>query len=144
MASKRVVGWVDTIEIHVSGLRAGVLLSCFAPMNTPVVPAETCMYACDEFLIYRARPLTHFPNPPVLPPHSRQTQTRNKLGAAVTVNVKGLSPGEAAAKVVGDAGRRPDACVDCCGFESSVATALAAAKSGGKVCLVGMVSAVRV
>ncbi|CAN0287118.1 unnamed protein product, partial [Ectocarpus sp. 12 AP-2014] len=31
-----------------------------------------------------------------------------------------------------------DACVDCCGFESSVATALAAAKSGGKVCLVGM------
>lgn len=59
------------------------------------------------------------------------------------MNVKGLSPEEAAAKVVGtvDGGRRPDACVDCCGFESSVATALAAAKSGGKVCLVGMVRA---
>lgn len=54
----------------------------------------------------------------------------------------GLSPDEAAAKVVGDGGRRPDACVDCCGFESSVATALAAAKSGGKVCLVGMVSSI--
>lgn len=56
--------------------------------------------------------------------------------------MKGLSPEEAAAKVVGDAGQRPDACVDCCGFESSVATALAAAKSGGKVCLVGMVSTI--
>ncbi|CAM9437374.1 unnamed protein product [Ectocarpus sp. 12 AP-2014] len=61
-----------------------------------------------------------------------------ELGADVAVNVKGLSPAEAADKVVGDGGRRPDACVDCCGFESSVATALAAAKSGGKVCLVGM------
>eukprot|EP00752_Nemacystus_decipiens_P001576 g1537.t1 len=60
------------------------------------------------------------------------------LGAGLTVNVKGLTPEEAAAKIVGDAGCRPDACVDCCGFESSVATALAAAKSGGKVCLVGM------
>lgn len=55
------------------------------------------------------------------------------------MNVKGLSPEEAAGKVVGDGGRRPDACVDCCGFESSMATALAAAKSGGRVCLVGMV-----
>lgn len=56
--------------------------------------------------------------------------------------MKGLSPEEAALKVVGtgEGGRRPDACVDCCGFESSMATALAAAKSGGKVCLVGMVS----
>ncbi|CAM9293117.1 unnamed protein product [Pylaiella littoralis] len=60
------------------------------------------------------------------------------LGADVVVNVKGLSPADAAAGVVGEGGRRPDACVDCCGFESSVATALAAAKSGGKVCLVGM------
>ncbi|CAM9484650.1 unnamed protein product [Scytosiphon promiscuus] len=65
------------------------------------------------------------------------------LGADVAVNVKGLSPSEAALRVIGDGegssgGGRPDACVDCCGFESSVATALAAAKSGGKVCLVGM------
>lgn len=72
-------------------------------------------------------------------PHACCTRHKNQLGADVAVNVKGLSPAEAADKVVGDGGRRPDACVDCCGFESSVATALAAAKSGGKVCLVGMV-----
>ncbi|CAN0168919.1 unnamed protein product [Ascophyllum nodosum] len=62
----------------------------------------------------------------------------SELGADFTVNVRGLSPAEAAARVVSAGGKRPDACVDCCGFESSVATALAAAKSGGRVCLVGM------
>lgn len=66
-----------------------------------------------------------------------------QLGADATVNVMGLSPKDAAARVVAgdgdDQGQRPDVCVDCCGFESSVATALAAAKSGGRVCLVGMV-----
>ncbi|CAN0087047.1 unnamed protein product, partial [Sphacelaria rigidula] len=65
-----------------------------------------------------------------------------ELGADATVNVMGLSPKDAAARVVAgdgdDQGQRPDVCVDCCGFESSVATALAAAKSGGRVCLVGM------
>ncbi|CAN0006123.1 unnamed protein product, partial [Laminaria digitata] len=65
------------------------------------------------------------------------------LGADATVNVTGLSPKEAALQVVGQpssSNGRPDACVDCCGFESSVATALAAAKNGGRVCIVGMVS----
>ncbi|CAM9380389.1 unnamed protein product [Ascophyllum nodosum] len=61
-----------------------------------------------------------------------------KLGADSTVNVRGLSPVEAAERVVSAGGKRSDACVDCRGFDSSVATALAGAKSGGRVCLVGM------
>ncbi|CAN0372846.1 unnamed protein product, partial [Scytosiphon promiscuus] len=77
-------------------------------------------------------------------PSRHPLHLKPQLGADVVVNVKGLSPSEAALRVIGDGkgssgGGRPDACVDCCGFESSVATALAAAKSGGKVCLVGMV-----
>lgn len=78
---------------------------------------------------------------------SRPSPLQTKLGANFTVNVRGLSPAEAAQRVVDSGngesvtGYRPDACIDCCGFESSVATALAAAKSGGRVCLVGMVSA---
>lgn len=92
------------------------------------------------------QPENHIPAEPLTPrPKTPYLHLETQLGADVTVNVKELSPSEAALRVVGDGdgssggGRRPDACVDCCGFESSVATALAAAKSGGKVCLVGMV-----
>lgn len=77
------------------------------------------------------------PPPPAL--YRRYLTIQNQLGADFIVNVKGLPAAVAAANIVGEGGRRPDACVDCCGFESSVATALAATKSGGKVCLVGMV-----
>ncbi|CAN0425606.1 unnamed protein product, partial [Discosporangium mesarthrocarpum] len=62
-----------------------------------------------------------------------------KLGVDVTVNVMGLSAEEAARRVVEALGGvRPDSCVDCCGFESSVGTAMEAVRSGGRVCLVGM------
>ena len=120
-----------------SGLRAGGLLFCLAPASITVSPAKACDEPPPPPSLSLLIDTSH---PPPLSISDDEPRNTNQLGASGTVNVKGLSPEEAAAKVVGDAGRRPDACVDCCGFESSVATALAAAKSGGKVCLVGMVS----
>lgn len=80
--------------------------------------------------------------PNLLPPPQLMFSGPPKLNPNVElVNVTGVTPQEAADAIVGSGGvRRPDACIDCCGFESSVNTALAAAKSGGRVCLVGMVS----
>jgi L-iditol 2-dehydrogenase len=60
-------------------------------------------------------------------------------GAAATVHVaRGDTPEHTAAALRHALRGAPEVVIDCCGFESSMATALLACASGGRVVLVGM------
>eukprot|EP00953_Heterococcus_sp_UTEX-ZZ885_P008258 4956-Heterococcus_DN1.PRE.5 len=70
---------------------------------------------------------------------SERLAIAEQLGATATVNVTRHTTEQSAAAVAAALGnRKPTVTADCCGYESSMATALEATKSGGKVCLIGM------
>jgi L-iditol 2-dehydrogenase len=70
---------------------------------------------------------------------SERLAIAEQLGATATVNVTRHTTEQSAAAIAAALGnRKPTVTADCCGYESSMATALEATKSGGKVCLIGM------